>query len=57
MPRNPASTPVPSARFSGDVVAEIVRRTRAEQGLPARISDPTVLARLAVLIGTAERKR
>jgi hypothetical protein len=32
------------------IVAELVRKTRAEQGLPARVSDPVVINRLATLI-------
>lgn len=29
---------------------ELVRRTRAEQGLPPRIEDPTVIARIIALL-------
>jgi hypothetical protein len=35
---------------SGDFEAWVIR-TRLAQGLPARVEDPTVLARIADLIG------
>ena len=37
-------------RFRDSDVRELVRASRAAQGLPECISDPSVLARLAVLI-------
>ena len=43
------------SQFDSNVVAEIVARTRAEQGFPPTISDPAVLARLAVLVQGAQR--
>lgn len=37
------------SQFDPEVVRALVARTRAEQGLPPTITDPAVLARLAVL--------
>ncbi len=34
-----------------EAALELVRRTRHAQGLPERVSDPVVLARLAGLFG------
>lgn len=50
------STPgiVPHAAFEPGVVARIVRESRLAQGLPERITDPVVIARLAVLVASAE---
>lgn len=35
-----------------DEVAAFVERGRAEQGLPPRVQDPTVAARVATIVGT-----
>ena len=41
----------PSAdQLTSDTVTALVRKTRAEQGLPALVSDPAVINRLATLI-------
>lgn len=32
-------------------VQELVERTCAEQGVPVKVTDPTVLRRVAVLLG------
>lgn len=40
-----------------EIVLEIVRRTRLEQGLPPKISGSAMTARLATLISTAERRQ
>ena len=37
------------SQFDPEIVRALVARTRAEQGLPPTITDPAVLARLAVL--------
>jgi len=47
-------------RFTGDtaiahVARAIVARTRTEQALPATVTDPAVLARLATLITAVEQ--
>lgn len=36
-------------QFDPDLIRSLVARTRAEQGFPPTISDPGVIARLAVL--------
>ena len=36
-------------QFDPTLIHSLVARTRAEQGLPPTITDPTVIARLAVL--------
>ena len=46
-PSQVASTPL------AESARAIVARTRADQGLSPRVTDPAVLARLATLIGTA----
>ena len=46
-PNNPAT---PARPFDLNVVAEIVARTRHEQGLSRTVTDPGVIARLAVLV-------
>lgn len=40
----------PSGAFDPEVVQALVRESRLAQGLPERITDPGVLARLAVLV-------
>jgi hypothetical protein len=37
-------------------IHEVVRRTRAEQGLPEKVSDPVVLDRVAELILRGEAR-
>lgn len=39
-----------SERIDQREIAELVRRTRAEQGLPARVEDESTLFRIAALI-------
>lgn len=34
---------------------EYARRSRAEQGLPLKVSDPVVLAKLAAILATARK--
>jgi hypothetical protein len=36
----------------GRQVVELVERTRAEQGLPPRVEDPSTLSRIADLVAT-----
>ena len=38
--------------FDADIVAQLVRVGRVAQGLPERIADASVLAKLAVLVKT-----
>lgn len=56
MPGPNASHPERLPQFDPTVIAEIVARTRAEQGLPPTISDPAVLARLAVMVQGGNRR-
>jgi len=42
-------------RFLDSDVRELVRASRLAQGLPERISDPSALSRLAVLIAAARQ--
>jgi hypothetical protein len=46
-----------ASTFPPEVVAEIVCRTRAQQGLPPKITDPLVLGRLAVLIRALDQTK
>jgi hypothetical protein len=43
----------PTCDPSGDLEAWVIQ-TRLAQGLPARVEDPTVLARIADLMGIEE---
>lgn len=38
-----------------DPVADLLRRTRVERGLPPRVTDPDVLARVARLLRVVPR--
>ena len=42
--------PVPTHFVNLEIVRLIVRGSRLAQGLPEKVSDPSVLARLAVLV-------
>ena len=42
--------PAPVTAFDPETIQRIVRESRREQGLPERISDPSVMAKLAVLV-------
>ena len=37
-------------------VAAVIKRTRTDKGLPDGIVDPTVLARVATIVGDAARR-
>lgn len=43
-------SPVPTHFFNPEVIQQIVRESRASQGLSPTITDPAVIARLAVLV-------
>jgi hypothetical protein len=43
-----------SQALAGDAVAHLVRRTRAAQGLPERITDAGVIDLIATLLTTAD---
>jgi hypothetical protein len=43
--------------WTDEDIADCVRRSTEAQGLPERVEDPQVLARLVVLLGTAETER
>jgi hypothetical protein len=47
-PRNPGAS-MSSHQLQRDVIHEFVTRTRAEQGLPPTIEDPTTLNRIAAM--------
>jgi hypothetical protein len=46
-----AAGPISSHQLQRDAIREFVTRTRAEQGLPPTIEDPTTLTRIAAVFG------
>ena len=49
------ASPPPLTAFDPETIQRIVRESRREQGLPERISDPSVIARLATMVESALR--
>ncbi len=47
--REPRDAKIPT--FDTELILQLVRDSRQEQGLSERISEPSVIARLAVLVG------
>ena len=47
--------PAPVTAFDPETIQRIVRESRREQGLPERISDPSVIARIATMVESALR--
>jgi hypothetical protein len=45
-----------SGRFNPEIVGEIVRQTRLNQGLPPKVQSANVIAKLAVFVGSNHTK-
>ena len=38
------------------LVKELVQRSRAEQGLPAKVTDPAAIAKVGAIVASSDRK-